>query len=249
MTYLGGPPLNKLQFYLTSAYPCSYLAGREARSQVATPAQLIDAGVYGELLRLGFRRSGLFTYRPRCDGCNACVPVRIPVNNFRPSRTQRRIWRRNRDLVAQLHPLKFNPDHFAIYRRYQTARHAGGGMDQDNPEQFVHFLLRSNVESLLVEFRLHDKPAMVSLIDKTSEGLSSVYTFFEPDLERRSPGVYSILWQIGLTRKLGLSHLYLGYWINNCRKMAYKTNYFPLEAFIEGTWRLFEPPTTPKELV
>jgi arginine-tRNA-protein transferase len=241
MTYLGGPPLNKLQFYLTSAYPCSYLSGRQARSQVATPAQLIDGAVYGELLRSGFRRSGLFTYRPRCDSCRECVPVRLPVAAFRPSRTQRRIWRRNRDLVAQLHPLRFNPAHFELYRRYQSARHSGGGMDRDSPEQFIHFLLKSNVESLLIEFRLDDVPVMVSLVDKTPVGLSSVYTFFEPSLERRSLGVFNVLWQIGLARKLDVGYLYLGYWINNCRKMAYKTNYRPLEALIDGTWRLYQP--------
>lgn len=237
MTSLRELPIHRLQLYLTAPYPCSYLPQREARSQVATPYSLIDTTVYSELVRAGFRRSGLFVYRPRCDTCRACVPVRVPVDEFVPNRSQRRCAARNQDLALELKPLSFEEEHYRLYRRYQQARHPGGGMDEDDREQYRSFLLKSQVDSALAEFRLDGEVVMVGLIDRLLDGLSAVYTFYEPGLARRSLGVYGVLAQIALARKLGLPYLYLGYWIKESPKMAYKTQYRPTEGLLDGQWQ------------
>lgn len=236
MTLLGDFTPQRIQLYLTAPYPCSYLAEQSARSQVVTPNELVDDAVYGQLIRAGFRRSGLYTYRPRCDHCRACVPVRLRVDEFHPDRTQRRTTKRNQHLVAALRELVFEPDHYQLYRQYQASRHAGGGMDQDSEEQYRQFLLQSGVSTLLVEFREAGTLRMVSVVDVVADGLSSVYTFYDPSRPQASYGTYSILWQVELCRQLNLPYLYLGYWIAASRKMAYKINFQPLEGLVDGSW-------------
>ena len=164
------------------------------------------------------------------------MPVRIPVQRFAPDRSQRRAWSRHRDLVVIEQPLEFFEEHYQLYQRYQAARHSGGGMDLDNREQYSHFLLQSHVDTRLVEFREHGALRMVSVIDRLSDGLSSVYTFYEPDHPRGALGTYGILWQIEAARRLDLAHVYLGYWIAESPKMAYKSRFRPLEALIDGDW-------------
>src|SRR3954467_6332363 len=211
-----------------------------ARSQVATPSHLIDTPVYSELVKAGFRRSGAFTYRPYCDHCRACVPVRVVADEFKPNSTQRRIWKKHDALQARILELKYSPEHYALYLRYQSMRHSGGGMDQDSREQYRHFLLQSNVDSRLIEFREDGTLRMVSIVDELADGLSSVYTFFDPDVEGASFGTYNILWQIELCRKLDLPYLYLGYWIGLSRKMAYKIQFQPMQGLIDGKWQPIE---------
>jgi arginine-tRNA-protein transferase len=204
---------------------------------------LIHADIYNELLNAGFRRSGLYTYRPYCDTCKACIATRILVNQFTPTRSQRRAGKKHSGIQAFVLNLGYQEEHYQLYQRYQNERHAGGDMDHDDQDQYMQFLLQSRVNSRIVEFRdgPHDphpgRLRMVSMIDLLEQGISSVYTFYDTSDSSASFGSYSILWQIEQARILNLPYLYLGYYIRESEKMSYKAKYQPMEGLIDDHWQ------------
>ena len=228
--------LARLKFYATQPHPCSYLLEEQATTLFLDPSQPMDADMYAELSELGFRRSGDHLYRPHCQRCTACVPARIPVARFAPNRQQRRILKRNETLEVTAVSPSFSEEYYQLYARYIEQRHADGDMYPPSREQFSTFLVRDLPFSCFFEFREQGRLLAIAVTDVLPNGLSAVYTFYDPDEERRSLGRYAILWQIGEALRLKLHAVYLGYWIKNCRKMNYKTQYRPIELFVNQRW-------------
>jgi len=232
---------NRIALYLTPGHECSYLPARPARTLYVDPYATPDREVYQYLLDMGFRRSGDQIYRPQCPACTACVPVRIPVGQFRTRRAQRRCWRRNApELQVIPRPPVFNSEHYALYRRYTATRHPGSGMADANLVGYLEFLTTRWCPTLFVELRRREQLIAVAVTDVLPNALSAVYTFFDPDQSQDSPGVLAVLWQIQEARRRGLEHLYLGYWIGACQKMRYKDQYRPLEAWDGQCWRRYD---------
>ena len=225
-----------LDFYLTPPHPCSYLDRNDAQTLFADPRRIITSASYQHLSDQGFRRSGAHLYRPRCNHCSACIAVRVPVQSFRANRTQRRALKRNDELRISVEPAQFTQRYFHVYERYISMRHADGDMYPATEDQFKSFLLSAWADTLFVCAYEGDRLLSVAVTDRLNDGLSAVYTFFEPNESARSLGVFSILQQLELCKTLGLSHLYLGYWIKESSKMAYKSQYRPLQMFIAGRW-------------
>ena len=228
--------LSELKFFTTPVHDCSYLEGKEAITLFADPGAPIDTDLYSALSAVGFRRSGVHIYRPYCQNCSACIPVRLPVDLFVPLRRQKRANKKNQDLVVVRKSPELNDEYFDLYSRYVTARHADGDMFPATREQFHSFLVEGRPEAGFYEFRSDGRLLAVAVADHLQDGLSAIYTFFEPDEERRSPGTYAILWLIEESRRLNLTYLYLGYWIKQCQKMSYKMDYKPLEIFVNNHW-------------
>lgn len=236
MSHSNDQKLEKLTYYVTAEYECSYLPQQSARSLVAAPAHFINTKTYSRLIDYGFRRSGLFTYKPHCLSCNACIPIRLPVKSYKPSRNQKRVLKRSPKLHYNMLELELYEDHLRLYEKYQLARHADGDMAQDIEKQYNSFLLASSVDSILIEYRTENyELKIVSLVDVLENGLSSVYTFFDPE-SKFSLGTYSILSQIQLCKEMNLDWLYLGYWIEQCQKMSYKSNFKPHQIFKNNSW-------------
>ena len=227
--------ISSLKLYATHPHPCSYLADREATTLFVDPKADIDAEAYAQLSEQGFRRSGHFIYRPHCARCSACVPARIPVAHFRPDRRQKRIARANSDLDVLMEPSIAGEEFYALYARYISERHADGDMYPPTREQYDSFLSREWGTRYCC-FRKDEQLLAVAVIDQMPNGLSAVYTFYDPDFPKRSLGTNAVLWQVEMARALGLPHVYLGYWIRECPKMAYKTGFRPLELRLGERW-------------
>ena len=234
---MSTPEPARLRFFATPGHPCSYFADREARTVFLDPAGPTNPLLYTRLSRAGFRRSGAQVYRPECaPRCRACIPVRVPVSRFRPRRIHRRVRAANRDLTLRVLPECFEPAHFALYRRYLSARHAGGGMEGHSPAEYRDFLVSPWCDTLFFEYSLGGQAVAVSVVDRLSDALSCVYTFFDPAHGQRSLGTYAILSAIDAVRRDSLEWLYLGYYIADSPKMRYKAGYLPQERLIDGRW-------------
>jgi arginyl-tRNA--protein-N-Asp/Glu arginylyltransferase len=232
----------RLSLYVTGWHACSYLPDLNARTLFVDPSVSISGATYEALLGLGFRRSGVHVYRPACGRCRRCIPLRIPVREFAPNRSQRRNRARNRDqVVLRDRPAEFDAEHYVLYHSYVRSRHGDGSMADATPERYYDFLLAPwGGETRLLELRLDTQLMAVAVTDRLGGCLSAVYTFFDPELSERAPGTYAILCQIEEARRLDLDHLYLGYWIGECAKMSYKERFRPLEAWVGERWRRYE---------
>jgi len=236
MTSPADSALQKIQFYVTAPYACGYLPTKLAQSLIATPQHLVDSHQYSGLIKQGFRRSGKFVYRPHCENCNACTPVRLPVADFQSSRSQKRAYKQHQNLDARVSKLTFDEAHFELYKAYQIARHEGNEQEE-TAEQYRNFLVQSNVDSLFISFTLDSALKIVSVIDIIEDGISAVYTFYDSKDTKASYGTYSIMWLIDWCKELQLPYLYLGYLIKDSRKMVYKKKFGPQEALIDGEWQ------------
>ena len=235
----------KAQFYLTAPQPCAYLEGREERKVFTTLSGSTAVSVNNALSHKGFRRSQSVIYRPACVGCSACMSIRIPVRAFRPSRAQRRILRRNAGVARRPCEAWATETQFALFRRYLNVRHADGGMADMDAFDYASMVDETPVNTMVVEYQEPDEdgaPRLVAacLSDVLGDGLSMVYSFFEPELSGRSLGALMILDHIAMAREMGLAYVYLGYWVSGSRKMDYKTGYRPFELCDGATWRRFQ---------
>jgi arginine-tRNA-protein transferase len=238
MTRDISPDIGKIRLLLTEPHDCSYLDNHKATTAFVDPEAEIDTELYGRMSAMGFRRSGLYLYSPLCSTCNACVPARIPVMAFRPSRSQKRCLKRNGDItIKQLSHISFD-QHYPVYDRYISSRHHQGDMFPPSQEQFEQFLGNAWDCTKYLEFRMGGQLLGCAVVDRLPNALSAIYTYFDPDHAERSLGTLAVLLQIQLAQQLGLEYLYLGYWIEHCQKMNYKTNYRPLELLRENNWQL-----------
>lgn len=226
-----------IKIYLSAPHECPYLSSETASSLIIDPNMKIDRDALTFFTLNGFRRSGDVIYRPHCPQCNACVSVRIPVAEFRPNRSQMRTVKRNRDLRVEAEPARYDDAHFNLYLRYQRSRHPDSEMCDPDPEQYRRFLVNDRHETWFYEMYDGADLAAVAVCDRLNDGLSAIYTFFAPEQAGRSLGTYAIMHQMEEAKNLGLDFVYLGYWISECQKMSYKTNFKPIQGLINGTWQ------------
>jgi leucyl-tRNA---protein transferase len=239
--------LRDLRLYHTADHVCGYWPEQQARDLVLDPADPRLAQAYPLALGWGFRRSGRLIYRPHCRACADCIAVRVPVEAFRPDRSQRRCLARNADLDVRIAPAARDDAHLELYRRYLAARHPGGGMDEHDAADFDQFLIGAWEQTRFLE--IHERGdsgsstlLAVAVTDAVGDALSAVYTFYDPRVSERGLGTLAILEQIRWAQREGLRHLYLGYWIEGHRKMDYKRKFRPLEWYDGRSWRAFETP-------
>jgi arginine-tRNA-protein transferase len=235
------------QFYLTAPSPCPYLPQRQERKVFTHLVGPNSSALHDLLTQGGFRRSQGIAYRPACEACMACVSVRVCADSFRPTQSMRRVARQNRDLIGRFRPAQATSEQYGLFRRYLDSRHAEGGMAHMSVLDYALMVEDSHVESGVVEYRRRGPDSAIvgrdqgdiiacTLTDVLSDGLSMVYSFFDPDLADRSLGTFMILEHIGRARKLGKPYLYLGYWVDGSPKMAYKARFRPQERLTTRGW-------------
>jgi len=225
-----------VRLFQTLPHDCGYYADRSAQNLVIDPSAPNLAAIYGLALARGFRRAGGHVYHPHCAQCRACVPCRVPAAAFAPNRSQRRCLARNADLVVTEAPAAYTAEYFHLYRRYLDARHADGGMDHPAPDDFARFLYTHWSPTRFLELRKDGRLIGVAVTDVCAEGLSAVYTFYDPAEAARGLGTYAILRQIAWAQRDGLPYVYLGYWIAGHAKMDYKRLFRPMEIIRGGQW-------------
>ncbi|MGD8926186.1 MAG: arginyltransferase [Thioalkalispiraceae bacterium] len=228
--------LHNFRLLITPEHECSYLPDRQAATLFVDPQAKIDTGTYSLFSELGFRRSGEHIYRPHCSLCNECKAIRINVNKFKLSRSQKRILNKNANTTLRWLDVEFNEEHFELYKRYMSHRHEGSSMEDDNPDHYMRMMKSSWCTTRLAELRINSTLLAVAITDWLIDGFSAVYTFFDPEFSRYSPGTLAILKQIAEAKKTGRHYLYLGYWIKDCQKMAYKNNFQATEIFNGHSW-------------
>jgi len=231
---MGNP--DKIQFFVTAPHECSYISGREATAIFADPYTPMNPKTFSNLTEMGFRRSGDFIYKPQCASCQACIPVRVPAESFQANKNQRRVLKKNQDIRVTAARAEFRDEDYKLYEQYINGRHHDGGMHPPTHKQYTAFLLSDWSESLFFRFYLGDQLLCVAVADRLSNGLSAVYTYFDTAHASRSLGTYAILWQIQFCKTKNLQHLYLGYWVAECRKMSYKNQFHPTEQLINNQW-------------
>ena len=231
--------MTSIPLLLSEQHECSYFNDRTAQSAFIHPAVDLTPAIYSQLLSKGFRRSVSQVYSPHCFTCQDCIAVRVPVNDFIPSRNQKRILKKNQDTKVHIRAANFEARHYRLYLLYQQTRHAGSSMADTSPEDYMNFLATDWCDTWFVEFEYQGKLAAIAIMDKLPDSISAVYTFFDPDLSHLSLGNYAVLWQILHSQHLNLKWVYLGFWISDCRKMSYKNKYRPIQAFVNEQWLTF----------
>ena len=226
-----------IQLYLTAEHECSYLPDRMASNIVPDPNLAMDMSIYSYLIQLGYRRSGDFIYQPRCQGCEECRPCRIPVAQFSPRKNQQRCLKKNQDLTLNMVKAGYSDEYFELYRDYLNARHTNGEMSNPTADDFKQFLYCDWSNTYFLEVRKNERLLAVAVTDVTPSGLSAVYTYFDPTESKRSLGTFCILQQIQQIKEMQLEYLYMGYWIKDCQKMKYKTQFQPMQVFIDNVWQ------------
>lgn len=235
------PPRRPQFFYTTAPLPCPYLPGRTERKVVTEITGPDAEPLHDRLSRAGFRRSHNIAYAPVCPGCNACVPIRIPVADFQPDRGLRKVLKANDGVTGHDVAARATAEQYQLFQSYQRARHGDGDMATMSFYDYRAMVEDTPIDTFLVEFRDRDDSLIgVCLTDRLGDGLSAVYSFYAPNLEKRSLGTFTILWLIERARLHGLPHVYLGYWVKESRKMSYKARFRPSEILVAGSWRGME---------
>ena len=230
--------LKDIRLFTTQSHACSYLPHEQAQTLFIDPEFQVDQAYNTRLSEIGFRRSGSHIYRPNCRQCQQCVSCRVLAQSFEPARRYKRVLKRNRDIEITPAASIDADQYYRLYQHYITVRHADGDMYPATREQYASFLLNQCEGTRYYVMRRGERLLGVMVVDHLDNGLSAVYTCYDPLEEQRSLGSFAILWQIGEARRLGLSYLYLGYWIRDSRKMRYKTEYRPMEMLVRQRWVL-----------